>query len=141
MARQWQCRVYRLRLDPEIANSFAFLAAKKQRGNAQVYPLWYRADNPAEINLRGDELMHNIAGTLADAWDRGHDAVRLNNFAIPGGHKGRMLIVKDESQLRSPWAKFDPARKYATDLLAGLAGTGALAPNLLPIPPQQAPVF
>lgn len=84
--------------------------------------------------------MHNIAGKLADAWEHGHDAVRLNNFTIPGGRKGRMLVVKDESQLRSPWAKFDPARKYDTDLLAGLASAGALAP-ILPIPPQQAPVF
>jgi hypothetical protein len=35
---------------------------------------------------------------------------------------GEVLIVKDPAQLRSPQAKFDPAKRNSAKLLAGGAG-------------------
>ena len=118
-------------VDPEVANEFAALASRRGGGNAQVYPLLHRTENPGVIHLTGDESNHEVAATLAYAWDRGHDAIMLKNYTTPGGQKGKNIIfVKDESQLRSPTARFDPARKWDSDLLAGFAGLGAVPAGL-----------
>jgi hypothetical protein len=64
---------------------------------------------------------------LADAWAQGHDSVLLKNYTLPGGISGDVLVVRDPAQLRSPFAQFDPAKRYSRDLLAGLAGTEIFA--------------
>lgn len=107
--------------DPETAEEFADLAAKSHGGNPQVYPLVHRAERPAVVDLDGTEMNHEIAATLADAFDNGYDAVMLRNYTTPGGKTGKnIVVVRDPNQLRSPWARFDPARKDSRDLLASL---------------------
>jgi hypothetical protein len=68
---------------------------------------------------------------LKKAWDQGYDAVIVKNYTAPGGRTGTVLVVKDLAQLRSPFAKFDPTKRNSSDLLAGLAGAGVLAPVAL----------
>jgi hypothetical protein len=113
-----------LAVDPGFANFFAQLAGRKG-GDPQIYPLLHRADNPVNLTLSGDEPIHNVAGTLAEAWDRGHDAVLVHNFPSRRGPQ-QVLFVRNENQLRSPFAAFDPARKWDPDLLAAVAGIGAV---------------
>ena len=108
-------------LDPETANEFARLSAG-QAGNAQIYPLRHRAKRPAVLQLVGDETDLEIAATLKDAWDRVFDAVLMKNYSTPSGAGGRnILFVKNENQLRSPWAAFDPSDASSTDLLSANA--------------------
>lgn len=117
-------------LDPQTADEFAQMAAAKQ-GNAQIYPLLHRTENPAMIDLQGDEMNHEIAATLEDAFSNGHDAVLLKNYTTPGGKTGRnIIVVKDPSQLRSPHAAFDPAKIDSGDILASLIGAGVIAPSV-----------
>ena len=66
-----------------------------------------------------------VAEALAEAWDRGHDAVMIHNFGTPRGPQN-FVIVKNENQLRSRFAAFDPLRKWDPDLLAAIAGIGAM---------------
>jgi hypothetical protein len=110
-------------VDPEFANEFAQLAERKG-GNPQVYPLLHRTDNPVNLRLRGGESPFAVAEALAEAWDRRHDAVMIHNFGTPRGPQN-FVIVRNENQLRSPFAAFDPARKWDPDLLAAIAGLGA----------------
>jgi hypothetical protein len=84
------------------------------------------------IHLTGEEKNLEIAATLRDAWDNGYDAVMMKNYTTPGGQGGRtILVVKEPSQLRSPNAKFDPAKRDSSDLLAGIAAGGVMAPALI----------
>ena len=106
------------------AGEFARIAAVRSRDNAQIYPLLHRNENPASIRLAGDEKNHEIAATLVNAWDQGYDAVMLENYTSPGGKTGNILVVRDPSQLRSPFAAFDPEKKQSPNLLAGFAGLG-----------------
>jgi hypothetical protein len=96
--------------------------------------LWHRAERPAVADATGAQP-HEIQVTLADAWDRGHDAVMLRNYTRPGGKTPEnVVVVRDANQLRSPSAAFDPSRKLDRNLLAGVTGAGAVglaagAPN------------
>ncbi|MGE0213963.1 MAG: hypothetical protein AB7S41_19920 [Parvibaculaceae bacterium] len=63
--------------------------------------------------------MHEIAATLSYLWARDYDAVLIRNYTSPEtGKKTSILVVKDPSQLRTPWAAFDPARRDSNDLLS-----------------------
>jgi hypothetical protein len=112
--------------DPETADLYAFHAMEHGQGNAQIYPLRFRSRKPARVHLEGDELEYDIAATIAQAWEDGFDSIVFENFSLPSGKSGSILIVKDPAQLRSPWAKFDPKKRDSADLLAGLAGGGAV---------------
>lgn len=118
-------------LDPGVADEFAEMAAAKTHQGQQVYPLLHRAERPGSLTLDGSEMNHEIAATLSSAWDAGHDAVLLKNYTTPAGEKGKnILVVKDPSQLRSPFARFDPAQRNSADLLAGVAGAAIGLPVL-----------
>jgi hypothetical protein len=109
-----------------------------------VIPLVHRAENPARITLRGHELDHEIAGTIADAFARGHDAVLFENDAAPvSGASGRStIVVKDGAQYRKPEAAFDPAKINSRDLMAGLLPLGLLPlPASIPNAPTGHPDF
>ena len=71
-----------------------------------------------------------IQASLKKAWDQRYDAVMVKNYTSPDGRTGTVLVVKDLAQLRSPNARFDPAKRDSSDLLAGLAGAGILSPFL-----------
>jgi hypothetical protein len=107
--------------DPSTAELFAEMKARQGHGDPWLKPLLHRSENPARINLQGTENLHEIAGTLAKAWDDGFTSVLINNYGTPAGPKS-ILAVKDPAQLRSPWATFDPRRKNSRDTLAGLGG-------------------
>lgn len=127
-------------LDPETAGEFANLAASKEKGaGANVMQLLHRADNPARIDLAGDETNLEIAGAVQDAWDAGHDAIMFTNYTTPGGATGKSFImVKDPSQLRSVNAAFDPDKRDSADLLASLTGTAGAAGLAAAAAPQEA---
>jgi hypothetical protein len=113
-------------LEPDVADDFAKVAAGVSRGNEQIYPLVHRAQKPATIRLDGDETNFEITIALQDAFAQGHDAVLLRNHTSPSGKTPRnILVVRDPSQLRSPAAAFDPAKKDSSDLLANIAGLTA----------------
>lgn len=100
----------------------------------QATELWHRAQNPVRLNAHG-AADHQVRETLAEAWDRGHDAVWVDNYIRPGGAKPEtILVVRDANQLRSPNARFHPAKKSSANLLAGVAGAAVIAPTLGEIP-------
>ena len=109
-----------------IADEFAERASKLTSNPPRILPLLHRAENPASLTLTGDEMNHEIAATLADAWERGHDSVLLRNYTSPGGQTGDILVVKDPAQLRAPTAQFDPVKRNSRNLLAGTAGVSVL---------------
>lgn len=112
-----------LTTDPQLADLYARESASRVGGYPQVYPLLHRAQRPAKLQLSGHESEGQVAATLAHAWDQGFDAVMV----LSPNNKPR-LVVKNEAQLRSPFAAFDPAKKDSRDLLAGVAGFGLFAP-------------
>jgi len=110
--------------DPDVADEFARMAAEPGTGGGSagpnIVPLLHRANNAARLTLSGEETDRQIAATLSHAFDElGHDAVMLRNYTSPEGKTGReVLVVRDPSQLRSPYAAFDPDRVDSADLLA-----------------------
>jgi hypothetical protein len=109
-------------LNPEVAAEFAEMAAGKSPDGQRILPLLHRAENPASLRLKGHETHRQIAATLADAFDSGIDAVLVRNYTSPGGTaKQNILVVKNENQLRSRFAKFDPANRNSNDLSASIA--------------------
>lgn len=83
--------------------------------------LWHRAARPAVMDAQGAQT-HEIQASLADAWDRGHDAVMLRNYTRPGADAPEnIVVVRDKSQLRSPNAAFNPANRDSGFIL----GSGA----------------
>jgi hypothetical protein len=109
-------------LNPEVAAEFAEMAARKNPDGQRILPLLHRAENPARLRLKGHESPRQIAATLADAFDGGIDAVLVRNYTSPGGRtKQDILVVKNENQLRSRFAKFDPAKRNSSDLSASIA--------------------
>lgn len=124
-------------LDPDVANEFA---QGNAQANPQIYPLLHRADNPAVLNLTGDETHGEVVGTLRDAFDSGHDAVMLKNYTTPGGKTGKnIIIVRDANQLRSPHAAFDKAKKFSPELLAGIGGMMAIPAAGIAVPVEYDP--
>lgn len=113
-------------VQPEIADEFAQLAANKGAGNPQTLKLLHRSEKPASVTLTGDEKNHEIAATLAQAWDDGHTSVMLRNYTSPGGKKGDVVVVRDPAQLRVPTALFDPAKIKSRELLAGIMAGGVV---------------
>lgn len=119
-----------------VADVFALQKAKETGGNPQVMPLLHRAEKPAVVDLEGHEQNHEIASTLADAWANGYDAVMFKNYTAHGGKPQNIIAVKDPSQLRSPFAQFDPKKRNSRDLLAGIAGAAGLA-SISDVPKDQ----
>ena len=95
--------------------------ASRGTGNTSLMPLVHRAERPAVVRLSGDEKNHEIAATLAQAWDDGYDAVMLKNYTSSGGKMGDIVVVRDPSQLRSPFAAFDPEKKQSANLLGSVS--------------------
>lgn len=114
--------------DPDTASEFAtYAAARGKGGSPDALPLLHRAERPAVLSLRGDELDREISATLDYAWDDGYDAVLLKNYTTPGGKTGKeTIVVKSPEQLRSIFAKFDPKDKDSRDLLAGIFPIGVV---------------
>ena len=123
-----------LALDPDLAGQFSENSLAKGAGqrNPQIYPLLHRAERPTSLTLDGSETHGEVVGALRDAFEAGHDAVMINNYTAEGQVKPQsIIIVRDANQLRSPNATFDPARKFASHLLAGISGMSVVPMTLL----------
>jgi hypothetical protein len=95
--------------DPETAAEFAGKASPTS--SPKVMKLLHRAVKPASLALDGTETNLEIAATLREAFDRGHDAVRMTNYTTPGGKTGKTIFaIKSPSQLRLADAAFDPEK-------------------------------
>lgn len=112
--------------DRGVAQTYANEAAEKYGGEPTVIELVHRAKRPAKIELSGDELNHEMAATVQQAWDDGRDALMLTNYNVGKGKKGTVILVKDPSQLRKKGAKFDPKKKFSPELLAGVGGLSVI---------------
>lgn len=116
----------------------------RQGSGQNILPLWARRGRWANLRLSGDELDHEIAATLFNAWDNGYDSVRLLNYTTPGGVPGQTIwVFKNPNQLRSPFARFDPANKDSSDLLAARTSIPGFrpiptTPGFRPLPNDQA---
>lgn len=102
-----------------------------------VYPVWARVSNPAEVDFKGVQYGGTAKGPwssgdvnkhIEEARDAGHDILNFRNLRDddPGSPTGRSIqdqaVLFDPSLLRSPWARFDPARLNENNLLAAQAG-------------------
>ena len=93
----------------------------------EVEALWNRPQTYQQrqgtINLDGHEKNHEVAATLAQAWNDGYDSIKLKNYTTPAGLKQQeVIVVRNPNQLRSVNAAFDPARISEPGLL--LSDTG-----------------
>ena len=106
---------------PAVAQRHA--EAASQRGGTQsILPLRARATRVAEIRLDPKMTEMEMKGAIQDAWDTGYDAVRVTNYTMQDGTPAPdNWVFKHPSQLRVPWARFDPTRRNSSDLLAGSA--------------------
>lgn len=91
----------------------------------ETVQLWHRTARPVAADVHQASLPE-IHATLMSAWDAGFDAVLLRNYTTPAGKTTNVFVVKDQSQLRAPSAKFDPAKRMSPDIFAGIAGLAAL---------------
>jgi len=110
---------------PGLPGGHGVWGSMESPAQKNVESLWHRADRPAVMDARGLEDAE-IQASLRDAWVRGHDAVMLKNYTRPGAETPEsIIVVRDASQLRSPKAAFDIAKKNSANLLAGVAGLAA----------------
>lgn len=123
--------------NPAVANRFAELASQENQGTgSQTYPLVARWNNLAGLTLTGNERQGEMMGTVRDAFLNGYDALRLKNYTtFPEFGPQTIWVFRDPSQLRSRFARFDPAQKDSADLLAARATPG------FALPPSPAPGF
>ncbi len=113
-----------LALEPRLANEFASRAGGE---GMNVMPVLHRAENPVSLDLEGSETNEEIFATVVDAWNRGFDSIKFNNYTTEAGGSGQsFVLVKDPNQVRSVNAKFDPKKKMTPELLASAAGAAVV---------------
>jgi thiamine pyrophosphate-dependent acetolactate synthase large subunit-like protein len=117
-------------VDEKRASSPAeYAELTKQRDN--LYAEWNdKADEflerwKAGNNERAATARAQITKTLKE---QGYDALRIEEDAGSFGRNTDTLVVLDPAMLRSPNARFDPAKRNSRNILAGLAPLGIGAP-------------
>lgn len=117
-----------LATDPDTANEFAQMAAKKNpdgKSGGNVIQAFHRAEKPGVIELDGTETNQEVYLAVSEAWDAGYDAIMFKNYTTPGGDSGKsFILVKDPEQIRSVNAKFDPKKRDSDSLIAGISSLG-----------------
>jgi hypothetical protein len=94
-------------------------------GLPRIYPLFARSDKETHIGLRPGDDWGDIWRTVAGTFDDGYDAVHLSNYRMfPELGPQTNWMVRDPSQLRSWFARFDPSRRGSDDLLAARVTPG-----------------
>jgi hypothetical protein len=89
-----------------------------RRGDAAVYPVKLRMENPYTVDLGGaPRQLGDFTEILDKALAAGHDGARILN-TFDGGPKTNISVVFDPTNIRSRFAAFDPAKRNSTDLLA-----------------------
>lgn len=118
---------------PEVANRFASI-----EGHGTMYPVKLKMQNPLVIDAAGRpsgafqfEALGSQFGTTDDiarireimrARKGAHDGVILQNTA----DEGTVFVPKAPQQVRSRFARFDPANAKSGDILGSAAGLAAL---------------
>lgn len=122
-----------LSADPEVASGFAQSATPFLPGRApNVMPVRFRLPEErrkiASFDLKGAWDQDSVYATIKQAWDDGYEAVLMRNYKDPRTEKlATNIVVRDPSRLRSPFAQFDPRRKFDNNLMAGLGASGGIA--------------
>jgi hypothetical protein len=106
-----------------------------------------RGENVMPVRLRGklkevdmdgaqydpDDI--NLSKILKDAKAEGFNGVQFNNFSDEAGYgvynPSTHYAIFDPKNIRSRFAKFDPAMKDSADLLAGIAGASVITPAMI----------
>lgn len=126
--------------DPTYAAEYAALPASRgQDTGPNVLPLFHRPGKHGQLDLDGSELEPEVAGTIQDAFDAGYDSLLVRQPGVPD-----KVAVKNPNQYRSVFAKFDPAKRDSSDLLASFGlpavlggGAAAAAAMQQPQPPPR----
>ena len=132
---------------PRAAGQFA----AGTMGHARKFPSVLRAENPLEMKDIGSWTPGKIHNELTRLGfdnkeikaarmrpggkteienlrdfikEKGYDSIKYKNAVEDPGHTS--YIIMDPSQVRVPWAAFDPAKKSSADLLSGLVGGGVV---------------
>jgi len=95
-----------------------------------VNPHLVKSENPKTLDWKGAGYSGGkMSKAIKDAWAAGHDTLLIKNIADLGGTH-HQLMVRHPSQLRHPYAVFDPAFKKSGNLLSArglpLGGVNAL---------------
>lgn len=112
--------------DAAVAGVFPPAANRADTGH-QLLPLLHRARRPAGMTLDDDVMDHEVQATLRDAFDGGADGVMMRNYRgiLPDGYDGASIPeIKDQSQIRLRFARFDPRLSRLRSLLALGAAAG-----------------
>jgi len=102
--------------------------------NSRHIPLKLKTDNYHSFDAAGQSWTAANHIAIAEAKALGKDGVIIKNvWDEPQGSKvlespNDVYITFNPSTARSPFAKFDPAKKDMNNLLAGLAGGGLILP-------------
>lgn len=113
------------------------LALDSQSG-ANVMPVALRYKNPMYYDFKGNAYRdESYADLVREAKAKGHDALILQNTYDPGAGTAKLIdvgVVFEPNQIRSKFAKFDPANINSPDLLAAGVPLGLLAGTDVELP-------
>jgi hypothetical protein len=113
------------------------LAAESNSG-ANVLPVALRYKNPMYYDFKGSAYRdQTYADLVREAKAKGHDALILQNTFDPGAGTAKLIdvgVVFEPNQVRSKFAKFDPANINSPDLLAAGVPLGLLASTDVELP-------
>jgi len=116
------------------------LAADAQSG-ANVMPISLRYKNPMMYDFKGSAYREQTYNDLVNqAKAGGHDALILRNTYDPGAGTAKLVdvgVVFDPAQIRSKFAKFDPAKINSPDILAAGIPFGLLAGTNVEMPKKE----
>lgn len=116
------------------------LAAEANSG-ANVMPVALRYNNPMYYDFKGSAYRdQTYADLVKEAKAKGHDALILQNTYDPGAGTAKLVdvgVVFNPNQIRSKFAKFDPARVNEADLLAAGVPLGLIGSTQVELPKKQ----
>jgi hypothetical protein len=116
------------------------LAAESNSG-ANVMPISLRYKNPMYYDFKGSAYRdQTYADLVKEAKAKGHDALILQNTFDPGAGTAKLVdvgVVFKPNQIRSKFAKFDPARINEPDILAAGVPIGLLGSTQVELPKEQ----
>jgi hypothetical protein len=101
---------------------------------AATYPVKIRTGHKMEFDAAGGTFKDiDIHNKVREAVAGGYDSLVVKNVIDPGNASKKdarnianTIIVFNPKNIRSRFAKFDPAKKGSANLLAGVAGAGLL---------------
>jgi hypothetical protein len=116
------------------------LAAESNSG-ANVMPVALRYKNPMYYDFKGSAYRdQTYADLVKEAKSKGHDALILQNTYDPGAGTAKLVdvgVVFNPNQIRSKFAKFDPANINSPDVLAAGVPLGLLANTEIEMPNKK----